>query len=116
MYETGKHILYRTTMLPLYAIVVNKSSWESLPPDMQEVILGQAMPDTYDFHKVNYTEGEESAMAAIEQSMETVHWATQEDTEAFVEYSLTHAIIKTQMLFVDPEILEIVDGLRPSRQ
>lgn len=116
MYETGKHILYRTTMFPLYAIVVNKGSWESLPTDMQEVILDQAMPDTYDFNKVNYREGEESAMAVIEQSMETAHWASQEDTEAFVEYSLTHPIIKTQMLFVDPEILEIVDGLRPSRQ
>jgi TRAP-type C4-dicarboxylate transport system substrate-binding protein len=116
MYETGKHILYRTTMFPLYGIIANGDSWQSLPSDIQDIILNQVMPETYDFNKVNYRQGQEADMRTIEEAVDTVHWATQEDIDAYVEFTLAHPLTITQMLFVDRSILEIVEELRPSRQ
>ncbi len=116
MYETGKHILYRTTMLPVYVIAVNGDTWAELPSDIQNIVVDQVMPDTYDFHKTNFREGQEADMKIIEQNVETVHWASHDDIDAYVEFTLTHPVTKTQMLVVDPSILDIVDNLRPSRQ
>lgn len=116
MHEVGKHIMYRTTMFPMLVMVVNKDAWESLPSDIQDIILNQVMPETYDFHKTNYRKGQEAEMDVIEQGVETVHWAAQDDIDAYVEFSLTHPMIKVQMLMVDPKILEIIERLRPSRQ
>lgn len=114
IYEYGSHILYRRTMFPMLALVMNKDSWHSLPADIRDLILNRIMPEVYEFDKMRYREAEAAAMKLIARNVDTVNWCTQEDLDAYAEYCKTYSVVKAQMLMVDPRLLEIIEELRPS--
>jgi C4-dicarboxylate-binding protein DctP len=116
LYEIGKHALCRYSMFVTSAVVMNNSSWEILPADIQDIILTEVMPEVYEYTRTLYREEEDAAVVAIELNVETMHWVTEEDYAPYFEYLPTHPVQKTLMLMIDPEIVQIVDDLRPSRQ
>lgn len=116
MHETAKHALCRTAFFSTYAVLMNSDSWESLLSEDQYIILNKVMPEMYEYAKIIGREFEETSLELIEQNVETMHWITQEDSDAYTEFVQTHPVHKVQALMVDPRILEIVDKLRPSKQ
>ena len=116
LYETADHALCRYSLFITSAVVMNSESWERLPADIQDIILDEVMPEVYEFTKELYREEENAALEVIEQNVETMHWATEEDLASYNEYLPTHNLQKVQMLMIDPEIVQIIDDLRPSRQ
>jgi TRAP-type C4-dicarboxylate transport system substrate-binding protein len=112
MHEMADHALIRTSMLPTTVLLVNRDSWLSLPEDVRAIVSDEVVPEIYEFGKTNYREAEEAALQLIEQSVETMHWMTQEELDTYVEYAHAHPTIVVQMLMVDPEILDIIEGLR----
>ncbi len=116
MYERGNHVLYRTTMFPMLALVMNRDAWQRLTPDAQDIILNRVMPEVYEFDKMRYREVEDEAMKRIAENVETVNWCTQEDLDTYIEFASAHPVIKVQMLMVDPRIPEIIEAIRPSAQ
>jgi TRAP-type C4-dicarboxylate transport system substrate-binding protein len=116
MHEIGKHALYLTGMFATHAMIINADSWDSLPTDIQDMILNEVMPEIYEFFKESYREDDEAAIELINQSVETAHWVTAEEAHDYQEFCLASPIIKTMMLYVDPRIIEIVEELRPSSQ
>ncbi|UCC60774.1 MAG: TRAP transporter substrate-binding protein [Dehalococcoidia bacterium] len=116
LYETANHAICRTAWFFTTAMVMNGESWESLPSDIQDIIMNQVMPDTYEFAKVIYRDDEDTALALIEQNVDTMNWVTQEDFEAYVEYAQTHPVSKVQMIMIEPRILEIIEGLSTRNQ
>jgi TRAP-type C4-dicarboxylate transport system substrate-binding protein len=116
LYETGKHMLCRYSLFFVGVLCVNKSAWESLPADIQDIIVNEVMPEVYEYHKLVFREDEDTALQIIEQNVETVNWVEQDDFDSYIESSLTHPTYKVQMLMIDPEILEVIDGIRPSSE
>ena len=115
LYETGEHMLCRTALFANFTITVNEGSWESLPGDVQDIIVDRIMPEIYEYGKRVAREAADDALELIAQNVETVHCATGEDIEPFEEYARTHPVTKVQMLFVDPEIVQIIEDKRPSK-
>ncbi|UCC60839.1 MAG: TRAP transporter substrate-binding protein DctP [Dehalococcoidia bacterium] len=115
-HETAKHALCRTSWFTSYALIINRDSWEALSSNIQDIILNKVVPETYEFAKMTFREAEAEALELIQQNVDTLHWVTQEDMDAYLEYAKTHPIIRTQMLMVDPEIIDIIDELRPSNE
>ena len=113
LYETGHHVLWRTSIFPNLVLVMNGDSWDGLPADVQDAIVNEIMPQVYEFDKQKYREIEDSAVETIAQNVETANWVTQQDLDAYVEYARTHPVYQMQMLMVDPRIIEIVDEVRP---
>ncbi len=116
MYETGKHMLCRYSMFATLLIIMNNDSWNALPADIQDIILNEVIPETYDFFKTIYRDSEDTAIDLITQNVETVHWVEQADLDAYLEYLPTHPVYRMQMLMVDKDIKEIIDELRPGGQ
>jgi C4-dicarboxylate-binding protein DctP len=115
-HETAKHALCRTAWFTTYALLINSDSWESLPADDRDIILNRVVPETYQFAKTTFREEEAAALELIEESVDTLHWVTQEDMDGYLEYAKTHPIIQTQLLMVDREIVEIIEDLRQTGQ
>ena len=116
MYDFGEHALCYTALFFTSAIVVNGDSWEGIPADVRDIIINQVMPEAYEFHKVIHRESEEAALELIEQNVETMHWVAPEDFEGFIAYSQTHPTHIVQTLMVDPEIMDAIEQVRPSKQ
>jgi len=116
LHETAKHALCRTAFFTTYAMLMNGDSWESLLSEDRYIILNEVMPEMYEYAKIIGRELEETSLELIEQNVETMHWITQEDSDAYAEFTQTHPVYKVQALMVDPRILEIIDELRPSKQ
>jgi TRAP-type C4-dicarboxylate transport system substrate-binding protein len=114
LHEVGKHGLFRSAWAVTTMMMANAESWARLPADVQDIILNQVMPEVYEFQKSTYREDEEAALKELEEELETFHWVTQEDLDAYLEYLPTHATVKVQMLMVDPEIVEVIADLWPS--
>ncbi len=112
MHEMADHALVRTSMLPTTVLLMNRDSWEGLPEDIRDIITDDVVPEVYEFGKRNYREAEEAALELIEENVETMHWIAQDELDAYVEYAHAHPTIVVQMLMVDPEILDIIEGLR----
>jgi len=115
-YEPARHALARTAWLTAYAILINEDSWESLTANDRDIILNRVMPEVYDFAKTTFREAEANALELIEQNVETMHWVGQEDMNGFLEFAMDHPITKTQLLMVEPRIIEIIEELRPGGQ
>ncbi|UCC60796.1 MAG: TRAP transporter substrate-binding protein [Dehalococcoidia bacterium] len=116
LYETGNHVLWRISSFPNLVMIMNEDSWESLPADARDIIITEVMPEVYEFAKTKYREIEEVSVQTIAENVETVNWVTQEDLHAYVEYARDHPVWKTQMLMVDPEIVEIIEDCKRSSQ
>jgi TRAP-type C4-dicarboxylate transport system substrate-binding protein len=114
--EPAKHALFYNSIFITTGIVMNSDSWESLPADIRDIIANKVMPEVYEFSKRISQEADTAAIAEVEQLVETAHWATEEDYAAFYEYVPTHSLFKVQTLMIDPEIMQIVDDYRPSKQ
>lgn len=116
MHEIGKHALCRIAIFPTHALIINQDTWDNLTTDIQDIIINKVIPETYEFFKMTWRGDEEAALEEIERNVETMHWVTQEDNDAYIDYAKTHPIYKMQMLMIDPRIPEIIKGLRPSTQ
>ncbi len=116
LYETGKHMLCRYSLFFVGVLCINNNSWERLPADVQDTIVNDVMPKVYEFHKAAFREDEDTALEIIEQNVETINWVEQDDFDSYIEYSLTHPTYRVQMLMVDPEILEVIEGVRPGNE
>lgn len=114
--ETGKHMLCRTALFANFAIVMGSNAWDNLPDDIQDIMVNQVIPETYDFSKKQAQESEEAALDLIEQNVETVHWITQEDIEPYYEYARNHSVTRVQLLMVDPRVMEIIEEFRAVEQ
>jgi len=115
LYETGKHALCRPAWGITTAILTNEKSWERLPADIQDIILNQVMPEAYEYQKNSYREAEQVALDVLEEELETLHYVSQEDMDAYLEYVPTHPTIKVQTLMIEPEIMEIIGEMKPTR-
>jgi TRAP-type C4-dicarboxylate transport system substrate-binding protein len=113
LHEVGKHGLFRDAWAPTTVIMANENSWQRLPVELQEIIVNQVMPQVYEFQKNSYREAEEAAVRELEEELETFHWVTEEDLDAYLEYLPTHATVKVQMLMVDPKIVDVIADLWP---
>ncbi|UCC61276.1 MAG: TRAP transporter substrate-binding protein [Dehalococcoidia bacterium] len=116
MHEIGKHALCRNAMFPTHALIINQDTWDNLPADIQDIIMNVVVPEIYDFFKMTWRGDEEAALEEIERNVETMHWVTEADNDAYIDYVKTHSIYKMQMLMIDPRIPEVVEGLRPGAQ
>jgi C4-dicarboxylate-binding protein DctP len=116
LYEKGKHALCRYSLFVVNGIVMNERSWNGLPQDVQDIIVNQVMPETYEVHKAAYREDEEAALDILMENTETFHWLSEEELESYLQYLPTHATYKVQMLMVEPEIVVIIEEMSPSNQ
>jgi TRAP-type C4-dicarboxylate transport system substrate-binding protein len=114
--EAGEHMLCRYSLFFTGVMIMNEDSWESLPSDIQDIIMDRVMPETYEFHKRVFREDEDRALQVMEESIETVHWVTEDELAGYLEYAAAHPTIIVQTLMIDPEILEIIEEVRPSAQ
>ena len=113
--EPAKHALCYRSLFITTGIVIHDDAWQGLPPDIQDIILNEVMPEVYEFSKRAYREVDEAAVEEIRQNVETLHWLAEEDYAPYHEYMKTHAFYQVQMLMVDPEIVQMIDDLRPSK-
>jgi len=115
--DTGNHVLCSpTSFFFMTTMVIHEGAWESLTITDQDIILNQVMPEMYELAKKVYRDDEQASLDLIEQNVDTMHWVTPEDLEPYKAYIKTHPVARVQMLMIDPEILQIIDDLRPSRQ
>lgn len=114
--EPARHALFYNSIFITTGIVMNSDSWEALPADIRDIIANKVMPEMYEFSKRISQEADAAAIAEVEQNVETAHWATEEDYATFYEYVPTHSLFKVQTLMIEPEIMQIVDDYRPSKQ
>ena len=114
--EPAKHALFYYSLFITMGIVMHMDAWESLPADIQAIILNEVMPQVYEFSKRLSREVDDAAVAELQQSLESTHWVTEEGYASYYEYLPTHSLQKVQKLMIDPELLQMIDGLRPSRQ
>jgi TRAP-type C4-dicarboxylate transport system substrate-binding protein len=116
LYEPAKHALFMNSMFFAFSVTMHNDAWDSLPADIQDIILNRVMPEVYDFTKQMYREQEDAAIKTISENVETANWVTQEDFDAYIAYADTHAMKKVQLLMIDPAIMEIIEDARPSNQ
>jgi TRAP-type C4-dicarboxylate transport system substrate-binding protein len=116
MHETAQHVICHASMLPTVAMMVNMDSWNAIPADLQDIIINEVVPETYEFGKRIYREAEDEALDTIAENVETLHWTRPDDYAAYVKYAMAHPVIKVMMLMVDPEILEIIEEARLGSQ
>ena len=115
-YDTGKHLFWRPGSFRSNLCMVNRETWEGLPADVQDILLNRVAPELEDFSKRLYQDSETADMEFLGEQVETVHWMTPEQATEFWEGIKDHSTMIVQMLMVEPEILEIIEELRPSAQ
>jgi len=116
LHETAKHAIVHASMLPTVGMIISRYSWENIPVDLQDIIMNEVVPETYEFGKRTYREREEEALELIEQNVETFHWTKPDDYAAYADYAMNHPVIKVMMLMVDPKIIKIIEESRPGGQ
>lgn len=115
-YDIGKHIFWRPGSFRTNLCMMNKEVWESLPADIQDILINQVAPELEDFSQSLYQKSESDDIEFLGEQVETVHWMTPEQAAEFWEGVKDHPTMQVQMLIVDPRILEIIGELRPSAQ
>ncbi len=115
-YEVGNHALIYTFSFMTDWVLMNKDTWDSLPADIQDIILNQVMPEVEAFAREFMPEVEAKNIAFLQSKLETVNFVTPEthpeDYAALADTPLAQLFANT----IDPEIQQIIYELRPSLQ
>ena len=111
----GKHGLLGVQACPADMFLVNLNAWNSLPADIQDIITDEVMPQLFEDAWQRVCEDEAAAIEQLGEHLETLHTITPEARaggwEVIKEYSATRKWLDV----AGPEVVELVDELRPSR-
>ena len=116
IYEVGNHLYVYPGGCYVIMGAVNRESWDSLPPDVQDIVENKVWPEVFEWALDEMEAFEDQELQFLRDNLETVHVATAEDHAKFWEAVKDHPIHKMMFLMVDPAIIEIVEELRPSKQ
>ncbi|UCG82605.1 MAG: TRAP transporter substrate-binding protein DctP [Dehalococcoidia bacterium] len=115
-YEIGNHALIYTFSFMIDWFLMNEGTWNSLPADIQNIILNQVMPEVMAFAREKMPEVEAENFRILQEELETVNFVTPEShPEDYAQLDGT-SMGKLFLNSIDPEIKQIIDELRPSRQ
>jgi C4-dicarboxylate-binding protein DctP len=115
-YEVGNHIYMLPGGYYIDLVAVSRDSWDALPTDIRTIIEDKVWPETYEFAMQSALDAEERDIELMRSEMETYHESTQTELAEIWEVGKANPMTKVMLLMIDPEIVEIVEELRPSRQ
>ncbi len=116
LYEMANHLYVMPGVYYVRLCAINSDVWDSLPADVQDIIENQVWPETIDFFMEFAKTLEEEALEIIKEGMDTYHEMTAEQYAELAEADNDHPMTKTVKLMVEPEILSIIEELRPAAQ
>jgi C4-dicarboxylate-binding protein DctP len=115
-YEIGNHALIYTFSFMIDWFLMNTDTWDSLPADIQDIILNQVVPEVEAWARVEMPKVQARNFEFLEENLETVNYVTQEshpeDYAALADTSMGKLFGGT----IDREIQQIIFDLRPSNQ
>ncbi|MFC2058225.1 TRAP transporter substrate-binding protein [Chloroflexota bacterium] len=94
---------------------MNPDTWDSLPADIQDIIMNKVIPEATEDSFANCLEQDELLWVVARDSM-TVKIATPEEMAALVAEISTYDAYIQRLADIGPEILAVIDELRPSKQ
>ena len=115
-YEVGNHIYVLPGGYYVDLVAVNRDSWDALSADTQDILVNRVWPETYEFAMQTAMNAEERDIELMRSEMETYHESTVTELAEIWETASENPLTKVMLLMIDPEVVEIVEGLRPSRQ
>ncbi len=116
LYEVGNHMYVYPGGCYVVLCAINRDAWESLPSDIQDIIENRVWPEVYEWTLDEMEAYEDAELDFLQENMATVHEMTQEEYATFWEEIKDHPIHKMMFVAIDPEVIDIVEELRPSNQ
>ena len=95
-------------------LAMNLESWNDLPADIQGIITNEVMPEIMDLSYQIMVDEEDSAIETLSQQLQSVNFETEDDRVAMWEWAQDHPVVMGMKAQAGPEIVQLIEDLRPS--
>jgi len=114
-YDFAKHVyVTRAAALGLF-VGMNLDTWDSLPADIQEIIANEVLPELQTYAEEEGKRMEDASVEELRGKVETINFETAEQMIAMWEEIKDYPETGVAIKMAGPELMQLIDGLRPSK-
>ncbi|MFC1994489.1 TRAP transporter substrate-binding protein [Chloroflexota bacterium] len=114
LYEVADYCFVHPMGYFAISLWMSPDTWNGLPADIQDIIENKVVPEALKFSHDYFVEQEEKDMAELASHLVALHETQPADARAAAEALETNETQKTLLEKVGPEIINILEELRPS--
>lgn len=110
----GVHALFIGGLNMPELLEVSLYHWNKLPADIQVILQDEVMPEFYEFCYSYMLEEEAAAIEVLKANLDTWHEESTEQLQEAWQQVQTVPLAQTWIEEAGPEVIQIIDALRPS--